>query len=206
MRTKICGITNLDDANLCITEGAHALGFIFASISPRAISKEQCRNIISSLPPFCERVGVFVDEKPEIIQQTVKFCHLSMVQLHGTSENFDYIKDLYGRLDVPIIRAIRVGDNLNEFNFGKDFPKDYLSAILIDSKDKQPVNLNLAKTIQETLKLPIILAGALNKNNILDVLQNSHPDAIDLCSSLEARPGQKDPQKVKSFMKLVRII
>ena len=83
MKVKICGITNIEDALLCESLGADALGFIFYKGSKRFIEPEAAGKIISELSPFTLKVGVFVNSSPEEINKTAKEIKLNAVQLHG---------------------------------------------------------------------------------------------------------------------------
>src|SRR3989337_2467640 len=103
VRVKICGITNNEDAHAAVEFGADALGFVFAK-SPRQITKEQARDIIEKLPPFVSPVGVFVDEKADMIEDIWAFCGIQTVQLHG-NEQPSYLKELEG---YKLIKAFRV--------------------------------------------------------------------------------------------------
>lgn len=82
MRIKICGITNIEDAQAAVELGADALGFVFAP-SPRQVTPQQAKEIIEKLPPFVATVGVFTDESPERIRQIADECKLDYIQLHG---------------------------------------------------------------------------------------------------------------------------
>ena len=82
-KVKICGITNLPDAQLAVGLGADALGFVFYPKSPRAVSVRQAADICNALPPFVVKVGVFVDELEFEIEKAIAECLLNAVQFHG---------------------------------------------------------------------------------------------------------------------------
>ena len=82
-RVKICGITNVEDARFAVEMGADALGFNFYKKSPRVITPERVRDIVSELPPFVTAVGVFVNERRETIERIANVASLGALQLHG---------------------------------------------------------------------------------------------------------------------------
>ncbi len=91
LKIKICGITNLEDALLCSSLGADALGFIFSQKSPRYISEREAKRIILGLDPYVLRVGVFVDEEKERVLETAQSLNLDALQFHG-QENPAYCR------------------------------------------------------------------------------------------------------------------
>lgn len=213
IRVKTCGITNLEDALLCIEAGADALGFIFASFSPRYINPQECQRIVQSVPPFCERIGVFVDEEIPKLLEIVNLCGLSSIQLHG-KEDKDYIVSLKQQCKLPIIKAFRLKNEEDFLRTQKEMQdlENYVQAFLLDSlfcdhasdavcdsDKKEVVNENYFLSLQKLSCRPIILAGALKPNNIQNIIQSTKPFWIDLCSGLEESPGKKDPQKVQEF-------
>lgn len=197
MKVKICGITNIDDAKVCVDCGVDALGFIFYKKSKRNIEPDKAKMIIDSFPFFVFKVGVFVNEKVDRVNQIANELKLNAVQLHG-DEDLNYCR----KINYPVIKAIRVDDNLNE-NLQKY--SDY--TILLDSKDQkeyggtgQQFNWDL---IPESSRNKIILAGGVSEENIEEIYNSIKPQAVDLSSSLEKEPGTKDHEKVKSFFRKI---
>jgi phosphoribosylanthranilate isomerase len=82
-RVKICGITNLADAQAAAEAGADALGFVFYEKSPRFVSMKTAAEISSALPPFITRAGVFVNPTGELVLKAIAECGLSLLQFHG---------------------------------------------------------------------------------------------------------------------------
>lgn len=197
LKVKVCGITNLDDAKLCVDCGADALGFIFYKESKRYIEPDEAKKIIDKLPFFVLKVGVFVNENFENVNSTAKNIGLNAVQLHG-NENLDYC----GKINYPVIKAIRVDERLNE-NLEKY--SDY--TILLDSKDAKEYGGTGKRfdweLIPENYLNKIILAGGVSEENIDEIFYRVKPQAVDLSSSLEKEPGRKDHKKVKSFFNKV---
>src|SRR6266702_349286 len=83
VKVKICGITNLADAQTAVEAGADLRGFVFYEQSPRHVSVKAARGIVRQLPPFVARVGVFVNAREELIAQALGECGLNVLQFHG---------------------------------------------------------------------------------------------------------------------------
>ena len=103
MRIKICGITNLKDALHAVECGADALGFVFYNKSPRYITPAAAKRIIDKLPPFVERVGLFVNEGVETIDTVCKYCDISRAQIHFDVDEESL--DAIGLQTLPVVRA-----------------------------------------------------------------------------------------------------
>ena len=102
MRVKICGITSYEDAMVAIEAGADALGFVFYENSPRYISPSDARAIIKKLPPFVEKVALFVNSDAQIINSYCQEAGATLAQIH-----FEAPDELYEQLFVPHIKVIR---------------------------------------------------------------------------------------------------
>ena len=198
---KICGITSGEDAMTAVAAGADAVGFIFYSRSSRCVAPERVREITRRMTGKVCRVGVFVDREPEEVRRIVRFCGLDLIQLHG-KESPDYC-----RLFSPavLIKAVSLRGEADLASLSH-YP---VRAILLDAYDPlQPggtgitCDWNLARRAGE--KHRIILAGGLKGENILPALQTVAPLAVDVGSGVEARPGKKDPEKIKALVSAVK--
>ncbi len=204
-RVKICGITNREDAELCVDEGADALGFVLYDKSPRSVDLLEAMDIIKALPPFVTSVAVVVDKSLEGLIEAVKTAGFDAVQLHGT-EDVEYVRALKKELPATkIIKAFRVRntDSLADMEYYD------VSAYLLDAYDDglyggtgKTFNWDVAGAALTFGR--IILAGGLSAENIKEAIETVHPDAVDLSSGLEREPGRKDPEKVKEFFKRMR--
>ena len=197
---KICGITNIQDALTCVTNGVSALGFVFAP-SKRQVTVAKAYEIARQIPPFITKVGVFVDEDPLVIQEILKDCGLDLAQLHGV-EPLTISEILPGR----IIKAFKAGLDQPDPAW-RGLP---IRAILIDAFSAQVAggtgqtfDWNLFDGFR-TLGYPLILAGGLNPANIQVAIKTAKPDAVDLSSGVEREPGVKDPEQIKKLMLNVR--
>jgi phosphoribosylanthranilate isomerase len=198
---KICGITNREDALTAVHAGADAIGFIFYPPSPRFVKPDQAREITQGLPGNICRVGVFVDQDPEEVGRIVPFCGLDLIQLHG-KESTDYCALFSPSV---LIKAVSLGKE-EDLAFLGDYP---VKAILVDAGGPgqaggtgRTCDWSLAKKAGE--KNRIILAGGLHPANILLALETVFPQAVDVGSGVEERPGKKDPAKVKELVAAVK--
>ncbi|MDX2494271.1 MAG: phosphoribosylanthranilate isomerase [Desulfuromusa sp.] len=201
-RIKICGITNLEDALCAVTAGADALGFVFYEKSPRYIHPEKVAQIVSELPPFVTTVGLFVNAAPDTVSQTMRMAGLRVVQLHGDELPEDCSFNPY-----PVIKAVRVkgADSLAAIG------NYQVSALLLDAWSDQQYggtgesfDWQLAKKL--TGRLPIILAGGLNPDNVAQAIQVVNPYAVDVSSGVEESPGHKDHNKIRKFIQQVKAV
>lgn len=196
MKVKICGITNIDDALICQNLGADALGFIFYKRSKRFISPDKAAKIIEELSPFVLKVGVFVEESEEKINEISKYAGLNAVQIYSQIDNLD--EEI---IQLPVIKAYRISENFN-FNLIQKQGKVYF---LLDSFSKDLYGGSGKQfdwtSIPEKIKDKVILAGGVSVDNLDEIFCKVKPAAIDLSSSLESEPGKKDHSKVNMFFK-----
>jgi phosphoribosylanthranilate isomerase len=196
---KICGITNLADAQAAVEAGADALGFNFYRPSPRYIAPKDAGKIIAQLPESVLKVGVFVNEGLHSVLRTVAEAGLSAVQLHG-DESPEYCLELAGTY---VIKAFGAGDNLELAAYNVD-------AIMLDTKDDvlhggtgRTFDWSIAKRTNKAVP-KLFLAGGLSPENVAEAIRTVRPYAVDACSSLEERLGKKNHAALRSFITAVR--
>ncbi len=199
---KICGITNLEDALAAVECGADALGFNFYERSPRYIEAAAARQIIAQLPDSVLTVGVFVNETTEAVEAIANEADVKALQLHG-DESPGYCMAFGGWF---VIKALAVSDT-----FDVQRIKVYdVGAILLDASHPslrggtgKVADWSVAQRANELGKR-IVLAGGLGPENVQDAIATVKPYGVDACSGLEAAPGKKDHERLKSFMEAIR--
>ena len=200
VRVKICGIRSLEEAVTAVEAGADALGFNLWPRSPRHVSPEAAREIVAAISPFVTCVGVFVNEDTSRVEKLALDLGLGAVQLHG-DESPEYCAGLDS---VKVIKAIRVGPG-----FDPAVLKNYrVNAILLDTKLTGSYGgtgrrFDWRFAIEAREYAPIILSGGINEDNVSEAIEQVRPAAIDVCSGVEAEPGRKDLDKLRSFMAAV---
>ena len=190
MRVKICGITNLKDALYAVECGADALGFVFYNKSPRYITPTNAKRIIDKLPPFVERVGLFVNEGVETIDTVCKYSDISRAQIHFDVDEESL--DAIGLQTLPVVRA-KCAEDVHKFSDRYRLIDAY-SEVYGGSGER--LNLEWFDGIDCS---KIILAGGLSVENISEVKSYGFY-GVDISSSLELVKGKKDPKKVKQFI------
>jgi len=206
-RIKMCGTTSVADAAAAVNTGVDALGFIFFERSPRNIFKEDAKKIISTLPPFLDTVGVFVDESLETVCKIVDYCGINHVQLHG-KESVAFCRELQKLMpSLRIIKAFRVKEELDKELLASY--ADYVSGYLFDTYTKgqeggtgKVFRWELLENAE--LDRAIILAGGLTADNVVSAIKAVSPYAIDINSGVERSPGKKDHMLLATLINRVR--
>jgi len=201
VRSKICGITRIEDALAAVEAGADAIGLVFYVRSPRAVTAQQARAIIAALPPFVTTVGLFVNASRCELGEILDAVPLDLLQFHG-DEPADFCESWHR----PYIKALRVkaGDDIAAAC--NAYPS--ASGILLDTYvEGVPGGTGEAfdwSLIPPGLSKPIILAGGLTPANVAEAIARVRPYAVDVSGGVEQGRGIKDHAKINAFMQAVR--
>jgi phosphoribosylanthranilate isomerase len=197
MFVKICGITTEDDALFAVAMGADAVGFVFAP-STRQVAAQQVYDITRRLPPEILTVGVFRDEHPERVIDTVNRSGVKAAQLHGF-ESVAMVAQVAANVRW-VIKGVAAGsvDAANADKFATDL-------ILVDAATPGSGTVFDWALIDD---LPVgpryILAGGLTPDNVASAVQRGRPWGVDVSTGVERSPGRKDPLLVKAFIERAR--
>ena len=198
-QVKICGLTRVAEATACAALGADAVGCVFFPASPRHVTDDQARAICGALPGHVRSVGVFVDASFSTIMARVTHCGLGAVQLHGRES-----PQLVSRLaaeGLPVIKALWI-DGYPSLKHAAGYPA---TAFLVEgSRGKLPGGNALdwdwhgARAIAHDF--PLIVAGGLTPENVMQAAGQSTAAALDVSSGVESSPGRKDLDRIKKFL------
>ena len=201
VRIKICGITRSEDALSAIELGADALGFVFWPKSSRSVTPDNVCQIESTLPPFINKVGVYVDPTADWVAETSAAGCLSLLQFHG-----DESPDFCDQFSLPYIKAIRVKDGIDLLQCATRYRN--ARGLLLDTYTAgMPGGTGHVfdwALVPQDLPLPVILSGGLNPNNVASAIKQTRPWAVDVSSGVEATKGIKDKIKIAAFMQGVK--
>jgi phosphoribosylanthranilate isomerase len=206
-RVKICGITQLAQAQAIVALGADALGFICVPASPRYVTPAQIREI--KISPTISKIGVFMDADVDEMVQVSRTGNLTAIQLHGV-ETAEVCAELRDRLpSIELIKAFRVRTAW-ELEMAADYAEN-VDWLLLDAYHPEMgggSGKTLDWTTLQTFKpsKPWFLAGGLRSDNIATALSLVHPQGIDLSSGVEIAPGNKDLNAVKQLFATLKAI
>lgn len=207
---KICGITRIEDLTAAIDAGADAVGFVIGvPSSPRNLSLDKAKELVSLVPVFTSSVLVMVPNGLDNLVEAYEMIRPDTLQVHG--DGFPCVDEIREELPgVALIRGISYdpGDEMKAFNDSAGF-----NAVLLDTlipgkyggtgltHDWQ-VSGMVGKRLSP---MKLILAGGLNSSNVQTAIKMVNPYAVDVSTGVESSPGIKDSEKMRIFVKRVRM-
>jgi phosphoribosylanthranilate isomerase len=210
---KICGNTSLEDALLAAQAGADAVGFVFAS-SPRRVTPDQVATITPRVPASLEKIGVFVDTEIGQIEETVRGCGLTGVQVHFNigADGTARLRERFGS-SLRILRVLHYSEGLAE-DAARVAADRSVDGVLLDSRTATAVggtgiafDWNAAAAVLskgQGVSHRIVVAGGLSPFNVAEAIATLNPWGVDVVSGVETSPGRKDPEKVRTFIARAR--
>ena len=203
-KIKFCGITSLDDAERAISLEAWAIGLIFWPPSPRYCDPGAAAGIAAAAKRRVEVAGVFVNATLDHVAEMADGVGLTMIQLHG-DEGPAFCAEVARRTGCKVIKAARVRGRADVQALAP-FRTDYH---LLDSYTAgvpggtgETFSWEIARAHRS--RVPVILSGGLNPDNVAEAIGVVRPYAVDVASGVELRPGRKDPEKLAAFADAVR--
>jgi phosphoribosylanthranilate isomerase len=202
VKIKICGFTQAQNARDASLLGIDAIGLVFYDKSPRYVEIQRALEIVQALPPFINRVGLFVNADSYFIDEVLCEVPLDTLQFHG-----DETPQECQQYGLPFMKALRVNEQTNIPKLAQDYHQ--ANGLLLDAYNSttyggtgESFDWSLAKV---ELDLPIILAGGLNPETVGKAIQQVSPYAVDVSSGVESSKGIKDIQKIQQFIQQVNL-
>lgn len=197
VRVKICGLTRAEDIGAAVEAGADALGFVFTPLSRRVLDPGQAAGLVSGVPAFVCRVGLFMDQDSETVGRVLKRVPLNLLQFHG-SEDAGFCR----QFGLPYIKAVSMvsADSVQQAEAG--YPD--AAALLLDS---HPVGgaggtgVSFDWSLVPSAALPLVLAGGLTPGSVREAVKRVKPWAVDVSSGVEDAPGIKNETLMREFIK-----
>jgi phosphoribosylanthranilate isomerase len=199
IKVKICGITNLEDAQAAVELGADILGFNFYPPSPRYIEPEQAKTIIKQLPSFVDTAGIFVNAQEQDIHHLTDSGFLNWIQFHG-DESPEFCSR-FNIWNVHTMKAIRVR-NSDDIRRALEFNTHSLLFDAFDSDLYGGTGKTFDWSLIDNTQMRVFVAGGIRPDNIENALQ-LNVFGVDICSGIESEPGKKDIQKMKALFQII---
>ena len=200
-RIKICGITKPDDARMIVDSGIDAIGLVFYPKSPRAVDITTAAEICSLLPALVASVAVFVNAKPDEIERVLLNMPITLLQFHGNES-----PKFCNGFGIPFIKTLRMADAADPEMYARSYPQ--AGALLLDTYESERYGgTGLAfswERAKQCHSSPVIIAGGIKAINVSAALTKSGAYAVDVSSGVETSPGQKNTEKIQSFICAVR--
>lgn len=197
-RVKICGVTRPQDIDAAVAAGADALGFVLWPGSKRALDEARLAELSARVPAFVTRVGLFVNQSPELVARVC--AHLDLLQFHG-----DETAAFCDAFERPWVKALRMRDELDLDAAAETYRN--ARALLLDAY-RPGVPGGTGETfdwsrIPASLAKPVILAGGLTADNVAQAIRSVRPFAVDVSGGVERAPGIKEASRIEAFIQQV---
>jgi phosphoribosylanthranilate isomerase len=208
---KICGLNSRPALAAAIDGGAAFVGLVFYPPSPRYVEIEQAAALAAAVPEGVSKVGLLVDADDALIGRIVARVPLDMLQLHG-GESPGRVAEIRARFDRPVMKAVKIAGTADVT--GAEAYCGAADRLLFDAKPPKGMTGTLpggnALSFDWNLlagrrwPLPWMLSGGLHAGNVAEALSISGTPAVDVSSGVEDRPGAKNPEKIRAFLKAAR--
>ena len=201
---KICGLKKYDHVQICIENGADAVGFLYnVPSSPRNMQKFELTSLLQLIKNEISTVIVLKPSSVQELKEIINTLDATYFQIHPDFDNSEFEK-LSKKLKKKIILAFTVNQANKEsvIKFINSFRNQFF-AFLIDNSEGEgnKLDLNIIQEIlKNNLKTRIIVAGGITIENIEEIVNVLEPYGIDISSSLEMKKGVKDPERIKNFL------
>ncbi|NHN41382.1 phosphoribosylanthranilate isomerase [Halorubellus sp. JP-L1] len=205
-RTKVCGLTREADVDAAVDAGADAVGFVVdvPVDTPREVDAARAVDLVERVPPFVTTVLVTMPSAPQRAVDLVERVQPDVVQCHGDLSAGD-VAYLASRVDAHVLKAVDAADVEAAQRY-----VDVVDALLVDSADAdggggtgETHDWTRTREAVADLDAPVVLAGGLNPENVADALDAVEPFGVDVASSVEARGGVKDHERMRAFLDAV---
>ncbi len=202
-RTKICGLTSVDDAEAAVAAGVDAIGLVFYPKSPRHVSIANAAVIARAVGPFVTVVGLFVDAAADEIDRVLAQVPLHVLQFHGNET-----PAFCASFQRPFVKAIRMAEGTDLPALEQTYTDAGALGLLLDSYSPAAPGgtgetFNWERIPRER-RLPLILAGGLSPDNVVAAVTQVRPYAVDVSSGVEIAPGRKDSARMAAFVHAAR--
>jgi phosphoribosylanthranilate isomerase len=206
---KICGLSSAETLDVALEEGADAVGFVFFPPSPRHLGYDAARALAARVKGRAEKVALTVDADDATLAAVVTALGPDALQLHG-KEQPARVAALKQRFGLPVMKAIPVETRADLAAIAPYV--GVADRLLFDARAPREATRpgGLGKSFDWHLLehldpgVPFMLSGGLDAGNVAEALRVTRAPAVDVSSGVERAPGEKDPDKIRAFVRAAR--
>ena len=206
---KICGLNTAESLDAALEAGANLVGFVFFPPSPRHLDGATAHALGRLVAGRARKVALTVDPDNVLLATVIEVLQPQMLQLHG-SEPPERVATVKARFGLPVMKAIHVETSADLLMVPAY--AEVADRLLFDARPPQdatrpgglgnPFDWNLLRSIEPGV--PFLLSGGLDAGNVAEALNITRAAGVDVSSGVERAPGQKDPDKIRTFIRAVR--
>ena len=205
IRCKLCGLTTLDDISAAVRADASYIGFVFFSGSPRNLEIHAANLLLEATPKHVTKVGLVVDADNNFLDRLTSSACLDMLQLHG-NETYQRVAEVKARYGLSVMKAVGIS-NLGDVRDAQHYG-EVADQLLLDAKPNSVSDLPGGNGISfdwnllagSSWKVPWMLAGGLNPNNVASAVKLSGARQVDVSSGIETAPGKNNAELMSEFV------
>jgi phosphoribosylanthranilate isomerase len=209
LTVKICGLMTPQALDVALESGADLVGFVFFRPSPRHLGLQAARALGSRVQGRAGKVALTVDADDEMLRAVVEALKPDMLQLHGR-EPPERVTALRARFGLPVMKALPIAERKDLARI--DLYKKVADRLIFDARAPQdatrpgglgtPFDWTLLKGIDPGI--PFMLSGGLDADNVAEAIAITRAPGVDVSSGVERAPGEKDPDKIRAFIRAAR--
>jgi phosphoribosylanthranilate isomerase len=206
---KICGLKTPEALDVALESGADMVGFVFFGKSPRNLALATARVLGQQAQGRAAKVALTVNANDHTLHAIVDALKPDMLQLHGT-EPAERVAVVRSRFGLPVMKALPIATRA-DLSPIREYAK-VADCLLFDARpspgDTRPGGLG--KTFDWTLlaglntEVPYMLSGGLDPDNVAEAIRITRAPGVDVSSGVERAPGEKDPDKIRAFVRAAR--
>ena len=206
---KICGLSAPDTLEVALDAGADYVGFVFFSPSPRNLSPEAARLLGAQVKGRAAKVALTVDANDDFLAAIIAALKPDMLQLHG-KETTDRVVAVRTRFGLPVMKAVPIATRADVAAI-----RPYAAVadrLLFDARPPADATRpgGLGRRFDWTLLsgidagMPWMLSGGLDPGNVAEAIAITGARGVDVSSGVERAPGEKDPGRIRAFIRAAR--
>jgi phosphoribosylanthranilate isomerase len=206
---KICGLKTPQALDVALDSGADLVGFVFFAPSPRHLGLEAARMLGQRVQGRAGKVALTVDANDDTLLDVIAALKPNMLQLHG-SETPDRVVAVRTRFGLPVMKALPIAER-KDLSPIREYAQ-FVDRLIFDARAPReatrpgglgkPFDWTLLKDIRAGV--PFMLSGGLDAANVSDALRITRAPGVDVSSGVERAPGEKDPDKIRAFIRAAR--